>query len=78
MAIFEIVQNAVLDGKESACSAGDLCSIPKSGRSLGERNGNHLQYSCLEKSMNRDGLQSMGSQSQTQVSKFPFQNIGSL
>ena len=36
------------DGKESACSAGDLGLIPGSGRSPGEGNGNPLQYSCLE------------------------------
>ena len=36
------------DGKESACNAGDPCSIPVSGRSPGEGNGNPLQYSCLE------------------------------
>ena len=36
--------------KESACNAGDLGSIPKSGRSPGERNGNPLQYFCLESS----------------------------
>ena len=33
------------DGKESACSAGDLDSIPALGRSPGEGNGNPLQYS---------------------------------
>ena len=33
--------------KESACNAGDLGSIPGSGRSPGEGNGNLLQYSCL-------------------------------
>ena len=38
-------------GKESACSAGDLGSIPRSGRSLGEGNGDSLQYSCLENPM---------------------------
>ena len=38
--------------KASACSAGDLGSIPGSGRSRGEGNGNPLQYSCLENSMN--------------------------
>jgi len=32
------------DGKESACSARDLGSIPRSGRSPGERNGTPLQY----------------------------------
>ena len=41
------------DSKKSACSAGDLGSIPGSGRSPGEGNGNPLQYSCLENSMNR-------------------------
>ena len=40
-------------GKESACTAGDLGSIPGSGRSLGEENGNPLQYSCLENPMDR-------------------------
>ena len=41
------------DSKESACSAGDPGSIPGSGRSPGEGNGNPLQYSCLENSMER-------------------------
>ena len=41
------------DGKESACNAGDLGSIPGWGRSPGEGNGNSLQYSCLENSMDR-------------------------
>ena len=36
------------DGKESACSAGDLGSVPRLGRSPGEGNDNSLQYSCLE------------------------------
>ena len=36
------------DGKESACNAGDLCSIPGSGRLPGGGNANQLQYSCLE------------------------------
>ena len=35
------------DGKESACNAGDLGSIPGSGRSLGGGNGYQLQHSCL-------------------------------
>ena len=39
------------DGKASACNAGDLGLIPGLGRSPGEGNGNSLQYSCLEKSM---------------------------
>ena len=37
--------------KVSACKAGDLGSIPGSGRSPGEENGNPLQYSCLENPM---------------------------
>ena len=37
--------------KASACNAGDLGSIPGWGRSSGEGNGNPLQYSCLENSM---------------------------
>ena len=41
------------DGKESACNAGDLSSIPGSGKSPGEGNGYPLQYSCLENSMDR-------------------------
>ena len=41
------------DGKESAHNAGDPGSIPESGKSPGEGNGNPLQYSCLENSMNR-------------------------
>ena len=39
------------DGKVSAYSAGDPGSIPGSGRSSGEGNGNPLQYSCLENPM---------------------------
>ena len=47
-------------GKESACNAGDLGSIPRSGRSPGEGNGNPLQYSCLENLRTKEsgGLQS--------------------
>ena len=41
------------DRKESACNAGDLSSLPGSGRSPGEGNGNPLQYSCLENPMDR-------------------------
>ena len=39
------------DGKASACSVGDPGSIPGLRRSPGEGNGNSLQYSCLENSM---------------------------
>ena len=43
----------VSNGKESACNAGDLGSIPGLGRSPGEGNVNSLQHSCLENSMDR-------------------------
>ena len=39
------------DDKASVYNAGDLGSIPGSGRSSGEGNGNPLQYYCLENSM---------------------------
>ena len=45
-----------LSSKESACNSGDtgdVCSIPGSGRSPGEGNGNRLQYSCLGNPMDR-------------------------
>ena len=41
------------DGKESASNAGHPGSIPGSGRSPGDENGNPLQYSCRENSMDR-------------------------
>ena len=41
------------DSKASAYNAGDPGSIPGSGRYPGEGNGNSLQYSCLENSMDR-------------------------
>ena len=42
-----------LSDKKSACSAGDLGSIPVLGRSSEEGNGNPLQYSFLENPSNR-------------------------
>ena len=42
------------DGKESACNAGELGSIHRSGRSPGEGNGNSRQYSSLENPMDRE------------------------
>ena len=59
------------DGKESACSAGDLGSIPGLGRSPGGGHGNPLHYSCLE---NPHGQRSLAAivhgvtESQTQLS----------
>jgi len=41
------------DSKVSAYNVGDLGSIPGLGRSSEEGNGNPLQYSCLENSMDR-------------------------
>ena len=35
-------------GKESACNAGEMGSVPGLGRFPGEGHGNPLQYSCLE------------------------------
>ena len=42
-----------LDGKESACGAGDPGSIPEQGRFPDAGNGSPLQYSCLEISVDR-------------------------
>ena len=44
------------DGKASAYNAGDPGSILRSGRSPGGGNGNPLQYSCLENSMDEGVL----------------------
>ena len=52
------------DGKESACSAGDLNSIPGLGRSPGEGHGNPLQYSGLENPMDRGAWQVQSMESQ--------------
>ena len=47
----------VSEGKEYACNVGDLISIPGSGKSPGEENGNALQYSRLENPMDRGAWQ---------------------
>ena len=47
------------DGKESAYTAGDPGLITGSGRPPGEGNGNPLQYSCLENSMDRGAWQAI-------------------
>ena len=62
------------EGKASACNMGIWGSIPGSGRSPGEGNGNPLRYSCLEKSHGRRSLVGfMGStKSRTQLSNFTF------
>ena len=60
-----------LDGKDSASNAGDKGSIPGSGRSPGEGNGNPFQYSCLGNSMDRGAWKATVhkvTKSQTQLS----------
>ena len=47
------------DDKASACNAGDPGLIPGLGRSPGEGNGNPLQYSCLENSMDGGAWQDL-------------------
>ena len=47
------------EGKESACNAGDLGSIPGLGSSPGEGNDNPLQYFCLENSTDRGAWQAI-------------------
>ena len=57
--VLESLNNGILDfphssvGKESTCNAGDPGFIHGSGRCPGKGNGNPLQYSCLENSMDR-------------------------
>ena len=46
-----------LDGKESACNAGDQGLIPELGKSPGEGNGNPLQYSCQKNPMDKGAWQ---------------------
>ena len=48
-----MVKNLPANGGDT----GDVCSIPGSGRSPGEGNGNALQYSCLENPMDREASQ---------------------
>ena len=47
------------DGKESVCNVGDPGLIPGLGRAPGEGNGNLLQYSCMENSMDRQAWQAI-------------------
>ena len=60
------------DSKESACNAGDLGSIPGSGRSPGEGHGNPLQCFCLENPIGRGAWQATDhgvAKSQTRLSE---------
>ena len=63
------------DSKASAYSAGDLGSIPGSGRAPGEGNGTPLQYSCLENPVDRGAWWAAFygvTKSQTRLSDFTF------
>ena len=70
-----------LSGKEAACHAGGMGSIPESGRSSEEGNGNPLQYLAWKISWTEEHgrlLQSMGLPSQTQLSNFTHSLTHSL
>ena len=72
---FAILFNSYSDGKASACSAGDRGSIPGSGRSPGEGNGNPLQHSCLENPMDGGAWKATVhgvTKSRTRLSDFTF------
>ena len=63
------------DGKASACIVGDLGSTTGLGRSPAEGNGNPLQYSCLENSMDGEAWWATVhgvAKSQTRLSDFTF------
>ena len=63
------------DGKAAACVVGELGSIPASGRSPGEGNGNPPQYSCLENCMNGGVCQATvygATKNRTRLSDFTF------
>ena len=63
------------DGEASAYSAGDLGSVPGSGRSSGEGNGTPLQYSCLENPMDGGALSATdhgAAKSRPRLSGFTF------
>ena len=65
------------EDKASAYNVGDLGSVPGSGRSSGEGNGNPLQYSCLENPMDGGAWEATVhevSKSPTQLSDFTFGN----
>ena len=51
--VFTCLFSCGSDGEESVCGALGLGSIPGSGRYLGKKNGNPIQCSCLENSLDR-------------------------
>ena len=60
-----------LDGKDTACQAGDMGLIPESGRFSGEGNDNPLRYSCLGNPIDRGAYWAIVhgvAKSQTQLS----------
>ena len=66
------------DSKASAYNVGDLGSIPGSGRSPGEGNGNPLQYSCLENPIDREAWYATGhgvTKSRTRPRDFTFKEF---
>ena len=56
----------------SAYNVGALGSIPGLERSLGEGNGNPLQYSCLDNSINRGALWATVQDTTEQLNTFTF------
>ena len=55
--MFSTPPRADNNGKEAACNAGDLCSIPGLGRPPGEGNVYPAQNSCLQNRMDRGAWQ---------------------
>ena len=67
---YAVSLGVMLAGRESACSVGDLGSIPGLGSSPGEGTGYPLQYSGMENSM--DCIVHGVAKSQTRLSDFHF------
>ena len=63
------------DGKTSVYNAGNLGSIPESGRFPGEGNGNPLQYSCLENPMDGGAWCPWGCKKSDTTEQLHFQGI---
>ena len=73
------IPQLMIHGKASACSSGDQGSIPGSGRSPGEGNGNPLRYSCLENFLDGGAWEATGhgvAKSWTQLSDFTYDSQG--
>ena len=64
------------DGKESACNAGDLGSVPGLERSPGEGNGYSLQYSYQDKSVDRGALWAAHGVSEIWTQTYPGKSTG--